>query len=71
MDEAVFSRKDIECHYYRGYTILSKEGMLASSSKYYDGFKVPMLLAFGFFESWRSIARDLLAFPVFLHVIQR
>ncbi|XP_045465555.1 fatty acid synthase-like [Harmonia axyridis] len=64
-------KEDIECHNYRGYTIVSKNGVLSSSYKWYEGRRLPLVFAFGYFDDWRRIANDLLEIEVFKTTIDR
>ncbi|XP_044764578.1 fatty acid synthase-like [Coccinella septempunctata] len=65
-------KEDIECHNHRGFAIASKKEMLETSSRWYDGERVPLVLALGYFDKdWKVLAKDLLEFPVFAQTIQK
>ncbi|KAK9884212.1 hypothetical protein WA026_005162 [Henosepilachna vigintioctopunctata] len=65
-------RKDISEHRFRGYTIASKSGMIASSCKPSIYKKVPFLLALGTFgSSWQKVAKQLMNLPVFASTMKK
>lgn len=66
------SSKDILCHVYRGYMIVSKNGVIKQDFDFFSG-KLPNLhVAFGcLYNSWQNLAGGLLEYSKFKATLQR